>query len=53
MAEIKVPTAAGSLDPAACYYFGDLISWGCIGARTAESQTHRQIGLRASHARRL
>lgn len=24
-------------------YFDDLISWGCIGARTVESQTHRQL----------
>ncbi len=43
LAEMQVPTAAEFLDPAAAYYFGDLISWGCIGARTAASQTHRQM----------
>lgn len=43
LAEMEVPAAAELLDPASAYYFGDLISWGCIGARTAASQTHRQI----------
>ena len=31
------------LDPITPQYFGDLISWGAIGARTSESQTHRQL----------
>lgn len=39
----SVACAAEFLDPSSAYYFGDLISWGCIGARTAESQTHREI----------
>lgn len=43
LAECEVPTAAEFLDPASGHYFGDLISWGCIGARTSESQTHRQL----------
>lgn len=43
LAELEVPAAAEFLDPATSCYFGDLISWGCIGARTSESQTHRQI----------
>jgi 3-deoxy-7-phosphoheptulonate synthase len=43
LAKMKIPTAAEFLDPASVQYFGDLISWGCIGARTAESQTHRQM----------
>lgn len=43
LAEAGVPTAAEFLDVSSAYYFGDLISWGCIGARTAASQTHRQI----------
>lgn len=43
LAELKVPVAAEFLDPASAYYFSDLISWGCIGARTAASQTHRQL----------
>lgn len=43
LAEIEMATAAEFLDPSSAYFFGDLISWGCIGARTSESQTHRQI----------
>ncbi len=43
LAELKIATAAEFLDPASGTFFGDLISWGCIGARTSESQTHRQI----------
>ena len=43
LAEMRIPTAAEFLDPASSYYLGDLISWGCIGARTSESQTHRQM----------
>lgn len=43
MAECGIPAAAEFLDPACGYYFGDLVSWGCIGARTSESQTHRHL----------
>lgn len=43
LASMKVPTAAEFLDPFSYYYFSDLISWGCIGARTSESQIHRQM----------
>lgn len=43
LAQLKMPTAAEFLDPSSSSYFGDLISWGCIGARTSESQTHRQM----------
>ena len=43
LAEMEVSTAAEFLDPSSAYYFGDLLSWGCIGARTAASQTHRQL----------
>ena len=43
LAAMEVPAASEFLDPASIYYFGDLVSWGCIGARTASSQTHRQI----------
>jgi 3-deoxy-7-phosphoheptulonate synthase len=42
LADEEVPAAAEFLNPVAGNYFGDLISWGCVGARTAESQTHRQ-----------
>lgn len=41
--EMGVPLAAEFLDPLAFHYFGDLISWGCIGARTSSSQIHRQM----------
>jgi 3-deoxy-7-phosphoheptulonate synthase len=40
---LEIPVATEFLDPLAANYFSDLISWGCIGARTAESQTHRQL----------
>lgn len=43
LAEIQVPAAAEILDPLAFPYFSDLLSWSCIGARTATSQIHRQI----------
>lgn len=40
---IGLPTATEFLDPFMPQYYGDLISWGAIGARTVESQTHRQL----------
>ena len=43
VAEIGLPAATEALDPIAPQYLGDLISWTAIGARTAESQTHREI----------
>ncbi len=43
MASLKIPVAAELLEPLSCYYFSDLISWACIGARTSESQVHRQM----------
>ncbi len=43
LAADEIPAAAEFLDPILCYYNHDLISWGCIGARTAESQIHRQM----------
>lgn len=42
-AELKLPIATELLDPWLYYYFDDLISWGCIGARTSASQPHRQL----------
>jgi len=41
--EIGIPVATEALDPIMPQYLGDLISWTAIGARTAESQTHREI----------
>jgi 3-deoxy-7-phosphoheptulonate synthase len=38
-----VPAATEMLDPVTPAYLGDLISWAAIGARTSESQTHRQM----------
>ncbi len=41
--EIGMPCATEFLDPFTPQYIADLVSWGAIGARTAESQTHRQL----------
>ena len=41
--EIGVPTGTEALDPIAPQYYGDLIAWTAIGARTSESQTHREM----------
>ena len=43
MAEKEIPTATEFLDPIIPQYLSDLISWAAIGARTTESQTHRQL----------
>jgi 3-deoxy-7-phosphoheptulonate synthase len=40
---LGLPVATEALDPIAPQYLGDLISWTAIGARTAESQTHREM----------
>ena len=41
--EMKIPTATEFLDPIIPQYLCDLITWAAIGARTTESQTHRQM----------
>ncbi|MDD2598775.1 MAG: 3-deoxy-7-phosphoheptulonate synthase [Kiritimatiellae bacterium] len=43
IATIGLPAATEILDPLMPQYIGDLISWSAIGARTVESQTHREI----------
>ena len=43
VAEMGLPTATEFLDPIVPQYLADLISWVAIGARTTESQTHRQM----------
>lgn len=43
VADLGLPAGTEALDPFAPQYFGDLISWTAIGARTTESQTHREI----------
>ncbi|CAN5195492.1 3-deoxy-7-phosphoheptulonate synthase [soil metagenome] len=40
---LGVPTATELLDPITPQYIADLICWSAIGARTTESQTHRQM----------
>jgi 3-deoxy-7-phosphoheptulonate synthase len=43
MNEMGLPAATEFLDPITPQYVADLISWAAIGARTIESQTHRQM----------
>lgn len=41
--ELGLPAGTEALDPIAPHYRGDLVSWTAIGARTSESQTHRNL----------
>lgn len=41
--ELGLPIANEALDPISPQYMQDLISWSAIGARTTESQTHREM----------
>lgn len=50
IAEIGLPTATEALDPISPQYLHDLISWSAIGARTTESQTHREMASGLSSA---
>lgn len=43
MLSLGLPTATELLDPITPQYIADLICWSAIGARTSESQTHRQM----------
>jgi len=43
VAEVGLPAATEALDPISPQYYGDLVSWTAIGARTSESQTHREM----------
>lgn len=43
IAEEGLPLAIEALDPISPQYLADLISWSAIGARTTESQTHREL----------
>ena len=43
LAEMGIPSATELLDPIVPQYIADLISWTAIGARTTESQTHREM----------
>ncbi len=40
---LGLPIASEMLDPITPEYLSDIISWGAIGARTTESQTHREM----------
>lgn len=40
---LELPTATEMLDPIVPQYIADLVSWAAIGARTTESQTHREM----------
>ena len=41
--ELGLPTGTEFLDPITPQFFADLVSWGAIGARTSESQVHREL----------
>lgn len=43
LAEMGLPLATEALDPISPQYLHDAISWAAIGARTTESQTHREM----------
>lgn len=50
VAEIGLPTSTEALDPISPQYMQDCISWSAIGARTTESQTHREMASGLSSA---
>ena len=41
--DLRLPTGSEFLDPITPQFYADLISWGAIGARTSESQVHREL----------
>jgi 3-deoxy-7-phosphoheptulonate synthase len=43
LAELGIPAGCEFLDPVSPQYTSDLVSWGAIGARTTESQVHREL----------
>jgi 3-deoxy-7-phosphoheptulonate synthase len=42
--DLGIPIGCEFLDPITPQYISDAVAWGAIGARTAESQIHRQLG---------
>jgi 3-deoxy-7-phosphoheptulonate synthase len=50
VAELGLPTSTEALDPISPQYLQDLIAWSAIGARTTESQTHREMSSGLSSA---
>lgn len=43
LAEQKIAVATEFLNPLSALYYGDLVSWACVGARTVNSPIHRQM----------
>lgn len=43
LTEMGIPTATEFLEPFTSHYYGDLITWSCVGARTCTSPIHRQM----------
>ncbi len=43
ISELGLPIATEALDPISPQYLQDLVTWSAIGARTTESQTHREM----------
>jgi 3-deoxy-7-phosphoheptulonate synthase len=43
VSELGLAAGTEALDPIAPQYYGDLVAWTAIGARTSESQTHREM----------
>jgi 3-deoxy-7-phosphoheptulonate synthase len=43
VAELGLPAGTEFLDPISPQFIADLVSWGAIGARTSESQVHREL----------
>ncbi|USE33800.1 3-deoxy-7-phosphoheptulonate synthase [Endozoicomonas sp. SCSIO W0465] len=50
VAEMGIPAATEALDPISPQYLQDLVAWSAIGARTTESQTHREMASGLSSA---
>jgi 3-deoxy-7-phosphoheptulonate synthase len=50
LSEMGIPTSTEALDPISPQFLQDLIAWSAIGARTTESQTHREMASGLSSA---
>jgi 3-deoxy-7-phosphoheptulonate synthase len=50
ISELGLPTSTEALDPISPQYLQDCIAWSAIGARTTESQTHREMASGLSSA---
>ncbi len=50
VSEMGLPTSTEALDPISPQYMQDLITWSAVGARTTESQTHREMASGLSSA---